>query len=210
MKKKILLIQPENIEIRKFRRKQLNNFVQLTIPYLAGYIDEKRYEITLIDEYNNRIPYDKCFDLVCITVNTPNANHCYEMARRFKKSGSVVVLGGPHVTLLPEEAEKFADVLIIGESEETWPRFLNNFYLGDYKEKYVSEGAACLKDLPMPRWDLLNRFSIFKGAVISSRGCPNHCSYCNLKQIYVDKFRTRPIDEVIREIRAIPSKFFVF
>ncbi len=57
MKKKILLIQPENKEINNFRKKQFNNFVQITIPYLAAFIDEILYEITLVDEYNQKIPF---------------------------------------------------------------------------------------------------------------------------------------------------------
>ena len=56
MKKSILMITPENEEINNFRRKQFNNFMQITMPYLAGFIDESKYEITLIDEYNQDIP----------------------------------------------------------------------------------------------------------------------------------------------------------
>lgn len=210
MKKKILLIQPENKDINNFRKKQFNNFVQLTIPYLAGYIDEDKYDITLIDEYNQKVPYESFFDLVCITVNTTNSSHCYKISESFRKNGSVVALGGPHITLLPEEGESYCDVLFIGESEETFPRFLNDFYQGNYKDKYESSVVPSLDNLPMPRWDLSKRSKFLKGAVISTRGCPNKCSYCNLKQIYYDNFRTRPTEDVINEIKSIPSKFFVF
>lgn len=210
MKKKILLIQPENEEINNFRKRQFNNFVQLTIPYLAGYINESQYEITLIDQYKDKIPYNKTFDLVCITVNTPNANNCYTISKKFREKGSTIVLGGPHITLLPDEAREHGDVLMIGESEETWPRFLNDYYKDDYKDTYESKEIPKLDKLPMPRWDLLNRSKIFKGAVIATRGCPNKCGYCNLKQIYYNSFRTRPLEDVINEIKNIPSKFFVF
>lgn len=210
MKKKILLIQPENEEINKFRKRQFNNFVQLTIPYLAGYINENQYEITLVDEYKDKIPYNKTFDLVCITVNTPNADNCYNISKRFRQNGSTVALGGPHITLLPDEARRHCDVLMIGESEETWPRFLNDYYKGDYQDTYIPKEVPNLDKLPIPRWDLLNRSKIFKGAVIATRGCPNKCRYCNLKQIYYDNFRTRPVADVIKEIQNIPTKFFVF
>ena len=75
-RKRILLITPENPEIKRVRRRQLNNFTQITMPYLAGFIDEARYQIELVDEYNQHIPYDRTFDVVAITVNTPNATHC--------------------------------------------------------------------------------------------------------------------------------------
>ncbi|WP_332841849.1 hypothetical protein [Paraclostridium bifermentans] len=77
MKKSILMITPENKEINRFRKRQINNFIQITMPYLAAFIDESKYEITLIDEYNQKIPFEKDFDLVVITVNTANAPHCY-------------------------------------------------------------------------------------------------------------------------------------
>lgn len=211
MKKNILLIQPENQEINDFRRKQFNNFSQITIPYLAAFIDEEQYNITLIDEYNQSIPYHDAFDIVAITVNTPNAYHCYEISRIFQSKGSKVVFGGPHATLLPEEAEQYCDYLLIGEGEETWPQFLQDFYYGRAHARYLSQNPPMLKNIPAPRWDLLkNRTSLMKGAVIASRGCPYHCRYCNLKQIYHDCFRIRDKHEVVKEIQKLNTKHFVF
>ncbi len=211
MKKKILLIQPENEEIHRFRKRQLNNFSQITMPYLASFINEEYYEITLIDEYNQKIPYKRHFELVAITVNTANAPHCYEISKAFRKKGSAVVFGGPHATLLPEEAAKHCDTVLIGEGEVIWPRFLEDFYKGKQKQQYKSEAAPILANTPKPRWDLLHkRTALMKGAVFATRGCPYHCRYCNLKQIYHDCFRTRPIKEVIDEIKAIKSRHFVF
>ncbi|AKG33623.1 B12-binding domain-containing radical SAM protein [Paenibacillus durus] len=210
MRKKILLIQPENEKINRFRRKQFNNFVQITMPYLAGFIDESKYQITLIDEYRQKIPFRRTFDLVAITVNTPNAYHCYQIAEKFRAQGAKVVMGGPHVTLLPEEASGHCDSILIGEAEETWPEFLDDFHKGKERAVYRSEGIPDLKNLPLPRWDLLKRNRLMKGAVFATRGCPYRCAYCNLKQIYHDRFRVRPIPEVIREISLMKSRFFVF
>lgn len=64
MKKTILMITPENEEINRFRKRQLNNFIQITMPYLAAFIDESKYEITLIDEYNQKIPFDQYYNLI--------------------------------------------------------------------------------------------------------------------------------------------------
>ncbi|WP_379135744.1 B12-binding domain-containing radical SAM protein [Paenibacillus sp. sgz500958] len=210
MKLRILLIQPENKKINQFRRKQFNNFVQITMPYLAAFIDETKYDITLVDEYQQKIPYHRDFDLVAITVNTPNAYHCYDIATKFRAKGAKVVMGGPHVTLLPEEAALHCDTIIIGEAEESWPRFLEDFSRGDAQDVYRSESIPDLREVPVPRWDLLRRNALMKGAIFSTRGCPYRCAYCNLKQIYHDRFRTRPIPEVIHEISLMKSKFFVF
>lgn len=210
MKKSILLIQPENQKINSFRRKQFNNFVQITMPYLAGFIDEAKYKITLVDEYQQQIPYTRKFDLVAITVNTPNSGHCYKMAEKFQAAGAKVVMGGPHATLLPAEVSEHCDIIVIGEAEATWPQLLEDFYQGKYQTVYRSDAIPELTNLPLPRWDLLHRNPLMKGAVISTRGCPYNCSYCNLKQIYHNRFRTRPVSEVIHEISLMKSRFFVF
>jgi radical SAM superfamily enzyme YgiQ (UPF0313 family) len=204
------MVQPENGEIKRFRRFQFNNFSQLTIPYLAAYVDERYYKITLIDEYFQKLPYGKRFDLVAITVNTPNAPHCYEISARFRASGAKIVMGGPHAALLPDEVKEHCDYLLVGESENTWPQFLDDFRNGTTKERYSATVPPSLENLPLPRWDLLKRRRLMKGAVTATRGCPYDCSYCNLKQIYQGGFRTRPIKDVAVEIQALPTDLFVF
>lgn len=210
MKKHILMITPENQEINKFRKKQFNNFTQITMPYLAGFIDETKYEIVLIDEYNQEIPYHNTFDIVAITVNTPNANHCYSISKRFGDKGIKVIMGGPHTTLLPDEVSRHCDYIIIGEAENTWPQFLEDFYNTNPQQKYMSKDAPALNNIPIPRRNLIGKRYFTKGAVFATRGCPYNCSYCNLKQIYHDCFRKRPINELIADIKTINSKYFVF
>ncbi|MCC3868007.1 B12-binding domain-containing radical SAM protein [Terrisporobacter mayombei] len=210
MKKSILMITPENKEINRFRKRQINNFIQITMPYLAAFIDENKYNITLIDEYNQKIPFEKYYDLVVVTVNTANAPHCYNIAKIFKDKGSKVAFGGPHATLLPEEVKEHCDVVIIGEAEESWPRFLDDFYQGSYDTEYRCLNIPTLERIPIPRRDLIKGRWFTKGAVFATRGCPYSCSYCNLKQIYEDSFRKRPINEVIKDIKNSKSKFFVF
>ncbi|MHB1043340.1 MAG: cobalamin-dependent protein [Eubacteriales bacterium] len=141
----LLMITPGNNEINRFRAHQYNNFTQLTMPYLAGFVPCE-YKIKLIDEFTEKVPFEK-FDLVAITVNTPNAPHSYEMAKRFRQLGSWVVLGGPHVTLNPAEAALYSDAVFIGEAEETWPKFLRDFLLGNQQRIYSSDYAPSLKGL---------------------------------------------------------------
>ena len=210
MTKSILLITPENAEIKRFRKRQVNNFTQITMPYLAGFVDERRYRIRLVDEYNQRIPYDWPADLVALTVNTPNATHCYEIAARFRARGARVVMGGPHATLRPDEAATYCDHLVVGEAEETWPEFLDDFGREAARARYVCSRTPSLRGLPIPRRDLIRRRPLTKGAVFATRGCPYRCSYCNLKQIYCPEFRMRPVEEVLADIRSMGNRYFVF
>lgn len=64
MKKSILMITPENKEINNFRKRQFNNFIQITMPYLAAFVDESKYDLVLVDEYNQKIPYDMTVSLI--------------------------------------------------------------------------------------------------------------------------------------------------
>jgi len=180
------------------------------MPYLAGFIDETRYQIELVDEYNQRIPFERRFDVVAITVNTPNAPHCYRMAAQFRAGGARVVMGGPHATLCPDEAARHCDHLVVGEAEGTWPQFLDEFYRGCARPRYASNRAPSLQGLPISRRDLIRHRHFTRGAVFATRGCPYHCSYCNLKQIYHGGFRTRPVSEVMADIESMGNRYFVF
>lgn len=206
--KTLLMVTPEDGEIKRYRARQQNNFTQLTMPYLAGFVPAG-YRIRLVDEYSEPVPIER-FDLVAITVNTPNAPHVYRLAARFRQLGAWVVLGGPHVTLNPAEATGHGDTVVVGEAEETWPRFLADFLSGTPQKVYECRSTPSLSGLPLPRRDLIVGHRFTSGAVFATRGCPHNCSYCCLKRIYCAEFRTRPIDEVIAEIRQIRNHYFVF
>ena len=206
---RILLVTPENRFIRAFRRGQLNNVAQLTMPYLAAFV-RPPHAVALADEYVREVDLDAPADLVGITCNTPNAAHVYAMADAFRARGRRVVLGGPHPTLLPDEARAHADALVIGEAETTWPRLLEDAARGDLRPEYRAAEPPSLAGLPAPRRDLVVGRGMLGNAVVATRGCPHRCGYCNLRQIYADVLRFRPVEEVVAEVRAFRSPLFAF
>jgi radical SAM superfamily enzyme YgiQ (UPF0313 family) len=206
---RILLITPENRFIRAFRRGQFNNFAQLTMPYLAGFV-RPPHEVAIVDEYNQTVCFDTPADLVGITCNTPNAGHVYRLADSFRHRGKVVVLGGPHATLLPEEAKDHADAVVIGEAERTWPAVLEDAARGSLQAYYRDIGPPSLEDLPHARRDLIQRRGRCGDTIIATRGCPHRCNYCNLRQVYDPTPRFRPVEDVIREVRTLLSPLLTF
>jgi radical SAM superfamily enzyme YgiQ (UPF0313 family) len=206
---RILLVTPENRFLKAFRRGQFNNFSQLTMPYLAGFV-RPPHVVALVDEYNQTIDLDTPADLVGITCNTPNASHVYALADAFRKRGRQVVLGGPHVTLLPEEAQAHADAVVVGEAERTWPEVLVDAARGRLAPCYRDATPPSLDGLPQARRDLIYRRGFLEDTIFATRECPHRCSYCNLRQIYHPKIRFRPIEEVVDEIRTFRSPFFTF
>lgn len=205
----VLLVTPENPFIKAFRRGQFNNFSQLTMPYLAGFV-RPPHTVGLVDEYNQKINLDARADLVGITCNTPNASHVYAMADAFRQRGRIVVLGGPHVTLLPEEAKEHADAVVVGEAERTWPQVLNDAANGRLAPFYRDPDPPSLDGLPHARRDLIFRRGFLEDTIFATRGCPHRCTYCNLRQIYNPKIRYRPVEEVVAEVRTFRSPFFTF
>jgi len=123
---RLLLITASSPEIKKIRKSRFLNFQQITMPFLAA-LTPPHWDITHIDEEVNEIDFNKEYDLVAITFHTPSAYHAYEISAKFRIKKIPVALGGPHVTLIPEEAKEHADVIFIGEAEETWPEFIKDF-----------------------------------------------------------------------------------
>ena len=206
---KVLLVTPENRFIRAFRRGQLNNFAQLTMAHLAGFVPPP-HTVALADECVQGVDLEAPADLVGITCNTPNASHVYGLADALRARGRMVVLGGPHPTLLPDEARPHADALVIGEAETIWPQLLADAARGALAREYRAAEPPSLEHLPQPRRDLIVGRGLLANTVIATRGCPHRCSYCNLRQIYAPTLRFRPVAEVVAEVQGIRSPLFAF
>ena len=138
------------------------------------------------------------------------APHAYALAARFRERGTTVALGGPHVTLLPDEAERHADAVFTGEAEDTWPRFLNDFERGGHARRYICPAPPSLVGVPQSRKDLFHRRDHSGGIMFATRGCPSRCEFCSIIQMYPGGLRRRPVDEVAREFGSFSGKVIIF
>jgi radical SAM superfamily enzyme YgiQ (UPF0313 family) len=206
---KLLLITASSPHVRRIRKTRFLNFQQITMPYLAA-LTPPGWQITHVDEEAEPVDYSTPADLVGITFHTPSASHAYEIARRFRARGTCVVFGGPHATLLPEEAAQHADVVFAGEAEETWPRFLADFQSGRYQRIYRAEAIPALDGVPQARKDLFHRRDYTGGVLFATRGCPNRCDFCTLAVMYRRQVRRRPVAEVAAEYASFPGKVIIF
>jgi radical SAM superfamily enzyme YgiQ (UPF0313 family) len=132
------------------------NFQQITMPYLAAFVPS-HWEVIHIDEAVTPVDVTLNVDLVAITFHTPSAFHVYGLAAQFRRRGIPVALGGPHVTLMPEEAQLHADVIFVGEAELTWAQFLGDFETGTYAARYSSNAPTTLDDAPVARKEFFHR-----------------------------------------------------
>jgi len=201
---KIVLISPTSTRpglISRFLR-----FPPLNLALLAALAPEYNYKI--IDENIDAVDFNsneiKQADLIGLTVMTAQAPRAYELADKFRKMGKTVIMGGMHVSAMPEEAIRHCDAVVIGEAEELWPQLLKDYEEGKLKKIYKSKELPDLSGLPIPRRELLRRKNyIVPNTLQVSRGCPFDCSFCAVSRFFGKKYRLRPIKEVIKEIEKM-------
>ena len=201
--KKILLINPA------FKGSLHSNIKVLAIPPLnlamiARYTPEE-YEVEIVDEGVEELDFAATADLVGITCMTPLAPRAYELAAHFRQRGIPVVMGGIHVSYMPDEALRYADTVVVGEAEGIWPQLLDDFAHGRMKKIYRVVEQPNIETLLPPRRDLL-RGKYFVETVQTGRGCPINCNFCSVTAFNGSRFRLRNIDSVIEEIKSIKSK----
>src|ERR1700757_2563505 len=206
---RIHLITAESPESRRLRRGRLIQFPQLTMPLIAA-LTPRDHSVTHTDEIVEPVRFDEPADLVGITAPTPSALHAYGLAREFRRRGVPVVIGGPHATALPEEAERHADAVVVGEAGDTWPRIPQGARSGNLGRTYVSTRQKPLAGMPAPRWDLIKGRRYGKSVTIATRGCPHRCDYCSIPLLYgPGTMRYRPVDEVVRKAATSPTRAIV-
>ena len=174
---------------------------------VAGAIPRDRYEVVLTDENIESIDYDLEADLVGISAMTCYVNRGYEIADAFRARGVPVVMGGVHPSFMLQEALKHCDAVVIGEVELVLDKLLDDLERGEMRGTYKSDRLHPMKNLPMPRYDLIkkNRY-VNRTFVQTSRGCHQGCTFCAEPLMNGLKFRYRPVDEVIHEMENCGSR----
>ena len=205
---KILLIKPKWF-IKGGVYKILDNirFTPLHLGIIAAL--SEGHEVTIVDNDWDEIPFGSRFDLVGITVTTFTSQQAYGMAERFRKTGSKVVFGGVHPTLMPEECLHHCDSVVVGEAEYVWKGLLRDVEAGALNKIYKSDKIVAMNDVPFQKRELLNEKS-WVACVQATRGCPNICKYCYLPSVPWSAYRKRDIELVYQEIKNIKQKTIFF
>lgn len=203
---KILLIRPDSFSLRGLFA---FNWPPLTLLQIAAATPEE-YSVEIIDESFDKVRFDIDVDLVGISFETLNALRGYWIADEFRKKGVPVVIGGWHASALPMEAKEHADSVYIGEAETGWKDLLKDFEKGSLKPFYKSDFVKG-KDIPAPRYDIFDK-RLYVYTVQATRGCPYGCDFCSISNSPLGgrKYRTRPVDMIIRELERVKQKFVIF
>lgn len=158
-----------------------------------------------IEDIRKRPALPDDFDLVAIASFTAQIRDAYQVARSYRERGVPVVMGGLHVTAMPDEAAQHASAIAVGEGELLWPTILDDWRNGRLKARY-DQPAGCwfdLADAPMPRFELLDAPRYNRFTVQTSRGCPHRCEFCASSILLTPGYSVKPVEKVIAEIRRI-------
>jgi radical SAM superfamily enzyme YgiQ (UPF0313 family) len=160
------------------------------------------------DEIDEQVYEDICnipCSLVAISALTARIYEAYQMADRLRSFGKTVVLGGLHVTALPDEALPHADAIVVGDGESTWPQLVKDFEEGVLQKKYDAfskKPSYRLTESRTPRYDLLDPSKYNRLTLQTSRGCPLDCYFCGASRT-LGPYRLKPIDHIHVELEAI-------
>jgi radical SAM superfamily enzyme YgiQ (UPF0313 family) len=211
---KIVLISPKGPLYRHrggIFKKNLR-YAPLTLTTLAALVPpELEVEIRLIDEGIQDVGLDLEADLIGMTVITGSAPRAYELSAHFRARGIPVVLGGPHVTLIPDDAQPHADAVVAGYAEESWPQLLRDFAAGRLAPRYTQAPHLSLAGRPFPRRELIAKGSYLTTHVFeATRGCVHSCDFCVVPAAWGLKPYQKPVEEVVADIRRHWARKIIF
>lgn len=212
---KILLVLPAAERVRvtgdhpRVPRRRMLRFSVLPLTTVAA-LTPPPHEVRLVDENVEPLDLGADADVVGVTFMTALAPRAYAIADAFRRRGIVTVAGGYHPTFLPQEALRHFDAVVVGEAEAAWPRLLADLERGRLRNLYASDGPCDPATIPIPRRDLTARTARHYAtihAVQAGRGCVHGCRYCSVTAFHRRSHRSRPLENVLAEIRDLPRHF---
>jgi radical SAM superfamily enzyme YgiQ (UPF0313 family) len=167
------------------------------------------HDITFTDERLGDDPFGHEADLVAITVQTYTASRAYAIARDYRDRGIKVVLGGFHTSLCPDESLEHADSIVIGDAEAVWSTLLTHAENGTLRKRYLG-GPHAIDHMQVDRRIFAGKRYAPIHVVQTSRGCRFHCEFCSIHAMYGADLQFRDVDDIARELRALPRRQVVF
>lgn len=211
MKIKFILPALTEAESAFWRPIKYSLFPPLGLATLAGYLSSSD-EAEIVDQHVQPLDLNDEPDVVAIQVYITNAYRAYKIADHYRQKGVYVILGGLHVTSLPDEAASHADTIFLGPAEDSFPAFLDDYRRGESKRIYSSK-VRTLDGIPPIRRDLIqrNRYLV-PNSIVVTRGCPHHCDFCYKDAFFQGgrSFYTQSVDDALHEIERLPGRHLYF
>ncbi|KAJ52599.1 radical SAM superfamily enzyme YgiQ (UPF0313 family) [Clostridium tetanomorphum] len=208
---KIKLIQPAMLPRpmdTKLKTRMSPSLALLTIANLTP----KEHEVIIENENVEKIDFDEPVDLVAITVTVDVMNRAGEISKEFQNRGVTVIAGGIHITADPEGTLNSFDAICVGMAERIWAKILKDKENNSLKKIYYDMENISGKEIVSPNYYIIdNKKYLYTNIISTSRGCPFECDFCynsckNVLKTYIN----RPIDDVIKDIKALKTRHIMF
>ena len=204
--KSLLLINPvgrkSGLLLSKF-----STFSPLGLAYVAA-VTPSNWVVKIVDENFDKFEFEAA-DLVGITAFTSNITRAYEIAGMYRNRKTKVIMGGIHVSMLPDEALQHADAVVVGEVEGIWEKVISDFESNHLSPKYVAPRIDLAGFRIRPRRDLLHSNYLWH-SVQTSRGCPFNCNFCSVSKYLGKEYRQRKAEDVLDELNEIKGEYIAF
>ena len=177
------------------------------LPLLAA-LTPADYQVTLLDENVEPLDFARLAqaDIVGLTGMIVQRARMREILTELKRRDIFTVVGGPWVSVNEDYFGDLADVIFVGEAEETWPRFLEQWRQGNHAHRYEQATKTDMTQVPTPRFELLKMRDYMFGSVQFSRGCPYQCEFCDIIVTFGRRPRLKTSAQVIAEIEALRAQ----
>lgn len=206
--KKIVFIQPKSPDTFWKLKGTLSVIKKkTTVPPLGlatvAALTPPEYEVEIIDEEIEEIDFNIDCDMVGITGYTLHQKRMLEISTKFRKRGVLTVGGGPFCSANASDCKSHFDVLVCGEVEQVWSKFLSDWKKGKHLNFYKGGEGINLSTSPVPRWDLLKMEAYAEAIVQTSRGCPFDCEFCDVVSLFGRNIRYKPLKNIMTEIHTL-------
>src|SRR5206468_1468269 len=164
--------------------------------------------VTLMDANVEALNYERLAkaDIVGVTGMSVQRFRMKEILSELKRRGVFTAVGGPWVSVREDYFGDLADVIFVGEAEETWPRFLSDWKQSRHQPRYEQADKSDMTRLPTPRFDLLKMNRYLFGSVQFSRGCPFQCEFCDIIVTFGRRPRLKTSAQIIAELEALRAQ----
>ncbi len=184
-----------------------------SLPLLAALTPDEHH-VTLIDENVEPLDFDRISqaDIVGVTGMIVQRFRMQEILQELKQRDAFTVVGGPWVSVDESYFGDAADVIFVGEAEDTWPQFLHDWQNGTHQRRYEQSDRTDMTKVPCPRHDLLRSRDYMFGSVQFTRGCPFQCEFCDIIITFGRRPRLKTPAQIITELEALrrEGKWMVF
>lgn len=208
---KIKFIQPAMLPRPMDTKLKTRMSPSLALLTLAN-LTPKEHEVIIENENVEKIDFDEPVDLVAITVTVDVLNRAAAIAKEFQKRGVTVVAGGIHITADPEGTLQYFDAICVGMAERVWGRILKDIENHSLKKIYYDMENIAGEEVVSPDYGMIdhNKY-LYTNIISTSRGCPFRCDFCyNSCKNVVKTYINRPIDDVIKDIKALKTRHIMF